>query len=118
MLAQQEQLSSRSRLEAMVTERTARLKQALALARERQLEAERANAAKSRFLAHMSHELRTPLNGVLGLVELAQLGAQLPDQKRYLETARRSGQTLAQVINGILDFSRIEAGRTELRLGR
>ncbi|MBI5256039.1 MAG: PAS domain-containing protein [Burkholderiales bacterium] len=114
-LQRQELERTRAQLEALVAERTAKLEAALALARERQLEAERANAAKSRFLAHMSHEIRTPLNGVIGLVELAQRVAQSPEQQRYLETARRSGQTLTDVINTVLDFSRIEAGRTELR---
>ncbi|WP_284618969.1 hybrid sensor histidine kinase/response regulator [Aquabacterium humicola] len=106
---------TRTQLEALVAERTARLESALQLARERQIEAERANAAKSRFVAHMSHEIRTPLNGVLGMLELAQRVATLPDQQRYLETARRSGETLLQVINAVLDFSRVEAGRAELK---
>ncbi|WP_395700370.1 PAS domain-containing protein [Aquabacterium sp.] len=115
VLQRQELERTQAQLEALVAERTAKLEAALALAQERQLEAERANAAKSRFLAHMSHEIRTPLNGVLGLVELAQRVAQSPEQQRYLETAQRAGHTLAQVINTVLDFSRIEAGRAELR---
>ncbi len=115
VLQRQELERTQAQLEALVAERTAKLEAALALAQERQLEAERANAAKSRFLAHMSHEIRTPLNGVLGLVELAQRVAQSPEQQRYLETAQRAGHTLAQVISTVLDFSRIEAGRTELR---
>ncbi|NRF71886.1 PAS domain-containing protein [Aquincola sp. S2] len=106
---------TRAQLEALVAERTARLESALKLARERQIEAERANAAKSRFVAHMSHEIRTPLNGVLGMLELAQRVATLPEQQRYLETARRSGETLLQVINAVLDFSRVEAGHAELK---
>jgi PAS domain S-box-containing protein len=114
-LQQQELERTRTQLEALVAERTERLQTALALARHRQREAERADAAKSRFVAHMSHEIRTPLNGVLGMLELAQRGALEPEQQRYLETARRAGDMLLQTINGVLDFSRIEAGRIELR---
>ncbi len=102
-------------LEALVQERTAKLEAALALAEQRRLEAERANAAKSRFLAHMSHEIRTPLNGVLGLTELALRIATRADQQRYLAVAQQSGQALLQVISDVLDFSRIEAGRADLR---
>jgi two-component system sensor histidine kinase/response regulator len=114
-LQRQEVERTRAQLEALVAERTERLQTALALARHRQREAERADAAKSRFVAHMSHEIRTPLNGVLGMLEVAQRGAVRTEQQRYLETARRAGDTLLQTINGVLDFSRIEAGRIELR---
>ena len=103
------------RLEAQVDERTGHLADALALAEDRRLEAERANAAKTRFLAHISHEIRTPLNGVLGLTELALRGATSLDQRRYLMQARASGQTLLQVISDVLDLSRVEAGRQDLR---
>ena len=103
------------RLEAQVHERTAHLADALQLAEERRLDAEQANAAKTRFLAHISHEIRTPLNGVLGLNELALRGATSDGQRRYLEQARASGQTLLQVISDVLDLSRIESGRHDLR---
>jgi signal transduction histidine kinase/CheY-like chemotaxis protein len=103
------------RLEAQVHERTEHLADALTLAEDRRLDAERANAAKTQFLAHISHEIRTPLNGVLGLNELALRGATSDDQRRYLEQARASGQTLLQVISDVLDLSRIEAGRHDLR---
>jgi signal transduction histidine kinase len=102
-------------LEALVRERTAGLQAALALAERRRLEAERANAAKSRFLAQMSHEIRTPLNGVLGLTELALRAANSPEQQRHLKAAHQSGQALLQVITDVLDFSRIESGRVELQ---
>jgi PAS domain S-box-containing protein len=104
----------RRALEAQVRERTAGLQAALALAEQRRQEAERANAAKSRFLAQMSHEIRTPLNGVLGLTELALRDAQGADQRRYLTVAHQSGQALLQIISDVLDFSRIESGRVEL----
>ena len=102
-------------LQDEVRERTARLEAALALAEQRRQEAEQANAAKSRFLAHMSHEIRTPLNGVLGLTELALRSAPTPEQRRYLEAAHQSGQALQQVISDVLDLSRIESGQVELR---
>ncbi|HTV90151.1 MAG TPA: response regulator, partial [Stellaceae bacterium] len=73
-----------------------------------------ANRAKSQFLANMSHEIRTPMNGIIGMMELllqTGLGAK---QQRYLETARRSADTLLGLINGILDLSKIEAGKLEL----
>ena len=114
----QEQLEREQRqqeLEELVRVRTLRLQAALAHAEAQQREAERANLAKSRFLAHMSHEIRTPLNGVLGLTELALRTATSPEQRRFLETAHDSGQALLRLINDVLDLSRIEAGHVELR---
>jgi signal transduction histidine kinase/ActR/RegA family two-component response regulator len=77
-------------------------------------QAETSNAAKSQFLANMSHEIRTPLNGVVGMVELMQLTDLSPSQRRYVETATQSSQTLLRLIDDILDLSRIEVGRLEL----
>ena len=80
-------------------------------ARER---AEEANRAKSEFLASMSHELRTPLNGVLGMVELLSNTPVDDRQKNFLAACQQSGQTLLQLINDILDLSKIEADQLEL----
>ncbi|MEM1434742.1 MAG: ATP-binding protein [Pseudomonadota bacterium] len=77
-------------------------------------ELERASAAKSRFLAHMSHELRTPLNGMLGMTELLTTTPLNGQQAEYLDTLTSSSQQLLAVINNILDYSKIEAGRLEL----
>lgn len=77
-------------------------------------EAEAANAAKSTFLATMSHEIRTPLNGVLGMAQ-AMASGDLPAQQRArLDTIRASGEALLEILNDILDLSKIEAGKLEL----
>jgi signal transduction histidine kinase len=80
----------------------------------RTVELQRAVRVKSQFLANMSHEMRTPLNGVLGSLELVRQTELEPKQQRFVETARRSAETLLSVINEVLDLSKIEAGKVEL----
>ncbi|MCX8087158.1 MAG: ATP-binding protein [Rhodocyclaceae bacterium] len=76
--------------------------------------AEAANEAKSEFLANMSHEIRTPMNAILGLTQLALDGPLEDGQRELLANALASGRALLSILNDILDYSKIEAGRMEI----
>jgi PAS domain S-box-containing protein len=77
-------------------------------------EAERSLKVKERFLANMSHEIRTPMNGVIGMLDLINGTDLNTEQKDYVQTMRRSSETLLTILNDILDLSKIEAGKMQL----
>ena len=77
-------------------------------------EAEAAARAKSAFLANMSHEIRTPMNGVVSMAELLRDTALTKEQRLYADTIRNSGEALLVIINDILDYSKIDAGKLVL----
>ncbi len=109
---EQELQKHRERLEEMVADRTAEL----ASANERLLELDR---MKSMFLASMSHELRTPLNSIIGfsgILMMGMAGELNPEQKKQLEMVRSSADHLLELINDILDISKIESGKVTLSI--
>ncbi|MBV4419785.1 PAS domain S-box protein [Clostridium tyrobutyricum] len=79
-------------------------------------EAENANAAKSQFLANMSHEIRTPLNGIIGAVELLNLMNLSKDEQPYIKILKNSSKHLLNIINNILDISKIESGNIDVSI--
>lgn len=97
----------REHLEELVAERTQQLTAAKAAA-------ETANIAKSAFLANMSHEIRTPLNAITGMVHLLRRGGTTPAQDDKLNKIENAGNHLLEIINAILDLSKIEAGKLTL----
>jgi signal transduction histidine kinase/CheY-like chemotaxis protein len=101
-------------LERQVAERTARLEVTVAELHRARNKAEEATRAKSAFLANMSHEIRTPMNAVIGMATLLHDTPLSAEQRDFVETLQTSGEHLLSVIDGILEFSKIEAGELSL----
>jgi signal transduction histidine kinase/ActR/RegA family two-component response regulator len=83
--------------------------------RRAQQAAEAADSAKSVFVANMSHEIRTPMNGIIGMIGLARMAQNEPERQEYLDCVASSADSLLSLLNELLDFSKMEAGRMEVR---
>jgi PAS domain S-box-containing protein len=109
-------LDLNANLELKIQERTHALEMTNKALESSRVEAEKANQAKSEFLSRMSHELRTPMNSILGFAQLLEMGTPDPKQQKALGQILKSGRHLLELINEVLDISKIEAGRISLSI--
>lgn len=104
----------KKRLEEEVDHRTSQLALSRDEERRAREQAEKASRAKSEFMANISHELRTPMNAIIGFTDLVLTTDLQPSQREYLGNVHRSGYNLLGIINDILDYSKIEAGKLSI----
>jgi signal transduction histidine kinase/CheY-like chemotaxis protein len=122
VLASARDITERKKAEEKLAAYRQRLEQRSVELEQAREAAETANIAKSAFLSNMSHEIRTPLNAITGMVQLMKRGGVTPHQAERLDKINAAGQHLLEVINAVLDLSKIEAGKfaleeSEIRLG-
>ena len=111
-----QEITLRKQAEKELFETNHQLEEATARANSMAGKAEMANIVKSKFLANMSHEIRTPMNGVIGMTSLLLDTELSAEQREFTETIRNSGDSLLGIINDLLDYSKIEAGKFDLQI--